>query len=385
VSLDKRSRLVVVSYIASDVLSPRGIRTQRVLAELHRHCAVELVAGPPPAARRAAPGYASALKQSIRPLVASLLLDRLEFWSRRRFRSWRPSADAALLIGAPFSPLAAASGRLIEAGVPYVVDAGDPWALTARAPAIRGPALARARRTEFAMWSHAVGGIVTTDLQADRLRNLFPRLPILVRPNGFDPTPEPAESAAVCAENGKPRWRPLRLAHFGNLYEPRLDPVPFLHALAVSGLWPVVEFHQFGFDWSSTLTGLQPNVKVTFHEPRRWAEIVGIAPQFDAAVVIGNRDPGQLPSKTVDYLQLPIPRLALVCERDGDAVAHYVAGKSGWLVVDGADTRVPAAVQQHVDRDWAPAALAPPSSERWERVAAEVGAFVLERLRLADT
>jgi hypothetical protein len=306
---------------------------------------------------------------------SSVLLDKFEPWSARRFVRWEPQGVGALLVGFPFSPVVYAARRLTEAGIPYVVDVGDPWALTAARPLTRGLALWRARRAETRLWRWASGAIVTTDHQAAGLRALFPDLPILVRPNGF-----PAVDVMVAGG-----WTPrapsgrLRIAHFGNVSSARLDIVPFLDSLSRSGLWDGVELHVFGSDWTGSLNDFADG-DVVFHELRPWPEIVGTAGEYDLAMAIGNRDPQQLPSKAVAYLQLPIPRLAVVESPEEDALAQYVADKDGWLTLHANDDAAPAEVARHLSRTWTAGELAAPPSESWEEVADTIARFVCDAL-----
>lgn len=376
-------RLVVVSYSGATALDPRGVRVKSLLPELRCDWNVTVISGPAggknsPALREGPPSRSRSLAAVV---INALLLDKLEVWSKQRFRLWRPGADAALLVGAPFSPLAEASRRLIADRIPYIVDIGDPWALTALYPAVRSLALVRARRAETRMWSGAAGAITTTTLQAESLHSLFPNIPILVRPNGFNSADATVlrQSTHHLSTADSSSGGVLRLAHFGNLYTPRLDLRCFLRHLAASRLWTGIEFHQFGFDSSSALANLPSGISALFHEPRPWREIVSLSKRFDAALVVGNRDPAQLPSKAANYLVLPIPRIALA--RDGDsATARYVKDKPGWITVDPSDPSASSTIHHHVTSGWTSAELAPPPSESWDDVSSEIAAFVLRVL-----
>jgi hypothetical protein len=370
--------IVVVSYLANARYAPRGIRTRALVSALERETSVEVIAGaiensrpPRPAANR------TTLRKILQLVHSSLLLDKFELWSRRRFRSWQPEAAGALLIGFPFSPLVYASRRLRAAGIPYVVDLGDPWILTVSGgrPTNRSVARRRARRAERRLWQGAAGAIVTTHGQGAALRRLFPHLEVLVRPNGFSDV-RVSSPPRRPATHSDPAGRALRLVHFGDLYVARLNFQPFLDRLALSNHWDRIEFHQFGSDWTGALQAHR-DVRVEFHEPRDWADVILAAVDYDLAVVIGNRDATTLPSKAVEYLQLPIPRLALVERERGDALADYVADKPGWLTLSLDRVDASAATFAHISRDWAPAELAPPRRESWESVGPEIVRFVL--------
>jgi hypothetical protein len=171
----------------------------------------------------------------------------------------------------------------------------------------------------------------------------------------------------------------LTIAHFGDLSSARVDVEPFLAALSRNPRWREVEFHQFGADWTGVLSR-QNHVRVVFHRPRPWAEVIALAASYDLAVVIGNRDPKQLPSKAIAYLQLPIPRAAVVDHGPADALRLYVADKEGWLVVPASGEDAADLIEHHISRGWTAAELAPPDSERWERVSREIADFVVRRL-----
>jgi hypothetical protein len=378
--------LIVVSYLANVPFSARGIRTRELLKALRRECSVELIARPANASRLSGQPHVrrTMVRKALHYAHSSFLLDRFEVWSWRRFRSWRPNATGGLLVGFPFSPLVYASRRLAAEGIPYVVDIGDPWVLTIAGgrSATRHLGRMRARMAEHRMWSGAAGAVVTTDSQSVALQALFPKLPILVRPNGFPPV---SQSKPLARASLRPRGPHsiLRLVHFGDIYVARLKFEPVLERLARSGMWERIEFHQYGSDWTGALIA-HGDVEVVFHEPRPWSDIVEIAPEYDLAVVIGNRDPTTLPSKAVEYLQLPIPRLAVVADDRNDAVTQYVADKPGWIVIRAdTDDDVAPMVQRHVLRTWTAAELAAPATERWDRVSDEIIRFVL-RVLTAD-
>ena len=373
---ESRPRIVVVSYLAHSPYSPRGIRTRAVVEALQRKCSVELIAGPEERSDSVQPRVGRSLaRKAVNFAHSSVLLDRFEPWSWRRFHTWHPGGAGAILIGFPFSPPAYAARRLELAGIPYVVDVGDPWVLTKSGgrAATRGLALFRAQRSERRLWAAAAGAVVTTQGQRLALERLFPQLPILVRPNGYWPQDrsEPLGPAPT-AERGPT----LRLAHFGDIYVARLDLVPFLERLVHSGKWERVELHQYGSDWTGTLVA-ESSATIVFHKPLPWAEVIQTATAYDLAMVVGNRDPTQLPSKAVAYLQLPIPRLAVVEDEGGDALADYVAGRAGWAVVAANGSDVAAIVQRHVSRQWTSEELAEPGEERWDRVSAEIVDFCL--------
>ncbi len=365
--------LAIVAFAADQPLSPRGERARAVAAAGRRVAETRLI-GPE--------GAAAVRRRSRRTcrVASPWLLDAWEpeaVWALRRLRA-RP--DVGLLVGFPFSGVYWGSRWLARAGVPYVVDLGDPWRLTLP-PGQRPPMGGlRAARCEAYVWRHASGAILTTRLQAEAVRRLFPHLPVAVRPNGYR-----SVSQTVPADPGRDPTT-LRLVHYGNLYAPRLDIAPLLSGLAACGRWRSIVVTQQGEDWTGVLRRLPATVRVELRRPSSWDTVISTAAAHDVAIVLGNRNPAQLPSKAVQYLSLPIPRLAIVGDHPDDALRAYVRDKPGWLTL-GWDIAAPAAgaaVAAHLARGWGQDELAPPPGESWEAVAAEVVEFTLGHADVRD-
>jgi hypothetical protein len=282
--------------------------------------------------------------------------------------------EGALLIGWPMSPLVYASDRLAALGIPYVVDVGDPWMLTHPTPDLHRPVASRAIRAERRLWARASGAVVTTTGQAEKISSLYPALPISVRPNGYEVVGATTEGDDP-ADLRRRSQDALSLVYFGTLSPARLDPIATLGRLVDSGDWREVKFAQYGSDWDRVLDS-PPGVVVTRHNPLPWEEIVAVARKYDAAVAFGYPASDQMPSKVVQYLTLPIPRIAITSGADDDPMAQYVADKPGWLCCAVDDPRLADRLRKHVSHDWSSAELAPPPSEAWPRVAEEIAAFV---------
>ena len=170
----------------------------------------------------------------------------------------------------------------------------------------------------------------------------------------------------------------LRIGHFGALYAPRVEVTGFLRRLAQSNRWRRVVLHQYGRDQRQVLRELSGLVAVERHDPRPWQQVVQLAAaELDIALVVGNTDIRQLPSKAVEYLTLPVPRLALTGGGAEDALAQYVHGKPGWLTLSVEDPDPASRIAEHLRRRWTPEELAPPVEESWGRVAEELATFVL--------
>lgn len=365
-----RPTIVVVSYFAHHPWGPRGLRTRAILDALWGRWDFTLVAGPRRDFARAthpATRVADFARYKLHEVVG---IDLHESWSKRHIRRWPNRPDLVLVIGYPFSPAVEAARRLGSSGVPIVVDMSDPWVLTARKPAVGTIALWRARRAEQRLWSVAAGAIVTTYRQEYALISMFPHLETLVRPNGYQ-TVGDRQAPTTVRQHGE-----LRIGHFGNLYYPRVPLAPFLARLSQSGLWDSITFEQFGNDWNRTLDRVPADVRVWTHPPLPWEHVLERSRELDAALVVGNVDTAQMPSKVIEYLTLPIPRLALVAPPGVDAITDYVADKAGWLAVRADDPDVADAVHAHLQRRWTARDLAPPAGESWPAVAREIVDFL---------
>jgi hypothetical protein len=365
-----------VSGYALKPLTPRGQRTQWLQKTLARSWDLELTGLPvqEPVGSGAPRSGRVSWRRAAGDVVRTTLLDKWEPWSLRRLGRWQPRVDAGLLVAAPWSPVAYAARRLHRAGIPYVVDAGDPWVLTSPGTDIRLLAKYRGHRAERAIWSAAAGAVVTTRQQAEVISRIFPALPILVRPNGYEPV-EAAIDAPSATATGRDPER-LRLVHYGMLMFLRVDVCAMLERLVASGRWKSISFTQYGDDYAGILARAPASVEVELRPAQPWSEVLAGASQYDLAVVVGNVLTGQLPSKAIQYMTLPIPRLALSERASDDALAEYVSGRPGWLALSKDDPEAAGRVWQHVEHAWTESDLAPPAEEAWPRVADRIGDFV---------
>jgi hypothetical protein len=365
-------KLILVASTAEDELAPRAARVQALVPELQASWDVEVIPGPwtgrPPQTR-----MERATARLERRLARHIALDEYELWSLRRFGLWRPRAELALLMAWPYSASVIAARRLARAGVPYVVDAGDPWVLTARGRRPAGLANRRRRAAERGLWSRAAGAILTTRRQETALRDIFPALRTIVQPNGSRPLPGQAARRSR-------RWaagEPLELGHFGVLYSERIDFIPVLAGILEEGPWHEIVLHQFGAI-SLAPGGVPEGLSIRAHDPVPWSEAARWAERLHALVVVGNTNPAQLPSKTIDYGALPAPRMALVADARDDAIVDHVAGRPDWLVIGASERLEPAAVADHVTRAWSAEELAPPEEDSWAVAGPRIRRFLEE-------
>lgn len=371
-------------------LSPRGQRTQHLINTLQTYGCVERIGAekiPNWLAGDIDRPTSSWYRRLARVVVYSCLIDKYEIAAWRKLHRWQPNVDAAVLVGYPCSPLSVATRRLVKKDIPYVVDIGDPWILTNPNPEGGWLRKWRARRQEQRLWSSAAGVVVTTQGQGEALKHLFPHLQVLVRPNGYYPkdlgTPEklvPDDPIAVHRSVGGDAE--LRLVHYGSLYGERVNFRRILRRLADSNQWRKITLFQYGPDWEDALASVSDIVEVERRAPITWKKVLAEARTFDAAVVIGWSDPTKMPSKAIQYLTLPIPRVAMASCSDADALAAYVTDKPGWTVVDEQCDDAAQIIADLASRTWTAAELKAPESESWSSVENVLGEFVSITTRL---
>jgi hypothetical protein len=307
------------------------------------------------------------------------MLDHLEISARVMMRGWQPSGRGAILIAWPFSPIYVAASHLVTAGIPYVVDIGDPWVLTEPAPGgwPRRLSLLRAKAAETFLWRHAAAGVVTTQTQASGLQALFPDLELLVRPNGYlgaDESGLQGASAGAGRDDGE-----LRLVHFGSINSRRVPVGEWLSALPGAAGIKRVRFANYGpVNHPELLHAQNPAVAIEAHDAVDWAQACQIARSFDAAVVVGNADPAKLPSKAIQYLTLPVPRVALTGSGDGGELAAFATRRPAFVQA-GLDSPedIPRMVA-HLRRAWSDEDLSPSAGDSWGEVAREVLRFAIQ-------
>jgi hypothetical protein len=373
-----RRRLAVISGYGRDPYTPRGQRTRHLVEALQRDWDTALIAFEN--LRWAATSDGS--KARLAPLrrlaakgLGTVLLDRWEPWSARHLGRWHPDCDGAVLIAAPWSPAVYAGRRLVAAGIPYVLDVGDPWVLTYKGDHPLDVPIGRATRGERFLWEHAAGATLTTESQRAPLQEMFPDLPMLIRPNGYNVVempPVPRERADR---------RRLRIGHLGILTRHRVDPVPMLLELARSGNWDQIELIQYGEDFGAGLERLRDaGIRVEHNDSRPWAEVAPRLPELDLMLAVAWPMPMLLPSKAIEYSAVPLPRLAWTNPDADDALRLFAAEHEGWLAISPGEADIPARVLAHVERDWSAVQLAPLPEDAWPEVARTVAGFVDERL-----
>jgi hypothetical protein len=386
-SADRKA--IVVSFADGNRFSPRVQRTDRLVVALEQEFGYRVERLPGPPRQAVGPHGATMPRRFARRALRPLVLDPFEMAARLALRGWKPSARGALLIGWPFSPVYVAASRLIAAGIPYVVDAGDPWALTEPSPAPRSRLLPRrrAKAAETFLWRHAAAGVVTTGRQARDLQSLFPGLDLLVRPNGYTPAAELAvdreELGGAAHDALDPPAPPvdteLRLVQFGSVNPFKLPIGGWLSRLRrVAGLTRVRFVNYGSVDRPDLLESDDPAVVVETRDPVEWAQACQIARGFDGAVVGANTNPAELPSKSIQYLTLPVPRVAVTASSDPGELGAFAARRPGFIAVDVESREDVLRLISHLRRAWSDQELSPPAADSWAAVARCVVGFAVE-------
>ena len=161
------------------------------------------------------------------------------------------------------------------------------------------------------------------------------------------------------------------------MYEIRLPIGPWLSKLRRAAGCKTLVFANYGYmPRPKLLQSTDPSVIVESHDPVDWSRVCEIAQGFDAAIVTGNQDPAQLPSKAVQYLTLPIPRIA-VTSGPGSDLAAFAAERPGFIAVDIDSAKDIALALAHLRRAWS-SELTPPPGDSWDAVAREIAEFAID-------
>ena len=368
---------IVVSFARGNPLWPRVQRTNHLVAALEGEFKLQVQRVPGPAADGVSTYEATLPARVARKALRPMLVDPFEVTARSALRGWHPSGTGALLIGWPYSPISVAASHLVAAGIPYVVDSGDPWVLTEPEPSpwTQFVGRRRAEAAETFLWQHAAGGVVTTGRQANSLRALFPHLKVLVRANGYSTGAEPK----VDGEPARADASELRLVQFGSVNSEKLPIGDWLSRLRAAAGFTRVRFANYGqVDRPELLRSRDPAVVVETHDPVDWGRACQIARASDAAVVVANRNPAELPSKAVQYLTLPIQRIALTASSDHGELGAFASQRPAFIAVGMDSPEDIPRLMAHLRREWSDEELRPPAADSWPLVAREVAGFAIE-------
>jgi hypothetical protein len=255
-------------------------------------------------------------------------------------------------VGLPLAALVAASRIACALGVPFVADLGDPW-----------EAADGARAAERAAVLGTAAALITTtvELAGELKRDLGPGTPVLIAPAGGT------------VRHGGDRGRPPLFVQLGTLTTARVDPVPAYRALGALDAEGAIGFRSHGGAWLDGVESLpHPHLPPL---PRDAAlELLASA---DAALVLGNLNREQLPSKAFELACTDVWALCVSALDDDPTVATlWASGHAVEATNDEATIRSAALeIVARVARGERPE---PDPAHSWERRLDEIAAFLRE-------
>lgn len=265
-------------------------------------------------------------------------------------------------IGLPAGAIVAGARFAAELGAPLIADLGDPWPEAAGYPATE--------RT--AALGSAAALVTTTEELAARLRpDLRAGTEILIAPNGGElrrRAPRPPGAAPL-------------FVHLGAINAGRVDPRPAFAALAALEAEGRIELrsHTTGFHLAIDELAHGSGGRLPMLDHR---EALDLTARASAALVLGNDDPAQLPSKAFEIACTET--WALCVGGDGEDPARALLERTGHAVAAAANTEeaVRAAAEEILALEVGGVRPAPDPRLTWEDRIREVSALlqrVLER------
>jgi hypothetical protein len=255
-------------------------------------------------------------------------------------------------VGLPLAALVAASRIGLALSVPFVADLGDPW-----------EAAGGTRAAERAAVLGSAAALITTtaELARELKRDLGAGTPVLIAPAGGT------------VRHGGDRGRPPLFVQLGTLTTARVDPVPAYRALGALDAEGAIGFRSHGGAWLDGVESLpHPHLPPL---PRDAAlELLASA---DAALVLGNLNREQLPSKAFELACTDVWALCVSALDDDPTVATlWASGHAVEATNDEATIRSAALeIVARVARGERPE---PDPAHSWERRLDEIAAFLRE-------
>lgn len=261
--------------------------------------------------------------------------------ARRTFARWTPDLVYATCPPHSVAPVARDVARL--AGVPFVVEFRDRWALDAYS---NHPDWRQAldRRQEAALLAEAAGIVTVSPLWAESYRARYDAERVAVAMNGFDPDDYPPERAVVPAMGPEG----IELLFAGALYPGRRDPRALFAALALLGEEARrVRVTMLGKDLGPAVAmareaGVSDSLALLPPEPHR--AIVDRQYAADALLMLqwnNERDAGTVPGKLFECIGARRPVIATGWER---GVAGRMIAERGLGII----ANDPALLAEHI-------------------------------------
>ncbi len=305
--------------------------------------------GPFKATRRQRPGGRAAGGDLLDPWAGEL----------ERQLAAEPAAelpDVILAIAYPLGAIGAGARLSRRFRIPLAADLGDPWpAASPEEAATRSGALA------------AAGALITTtpELEDELEPLLAPRARTLLAPAGGE---------LRHRSHGRPPTAPPLFVHLGVINPGRVDPGPVFAELARRHAAGQIEFR-------SHSGGLHPALHELGHphlEPLPHAEAIDLLAEASAALVLGNRNRAQLPSKAYEIACTETWALC-VKELADDPTAALLAASGHGVSAENDRVSIAAAIElilAHEERGERPT---PDPAQSWERRCEQI-AELLEQL-----
>ena len=252
--------------------------------------------------------------------------------------------DVILAIAYPLGAIGAGARLSRRFRIPLAVDLGDPWpAGSPEEQASRGQALA------------AAGALITTTPElADELGPLLaPSARTLLAPAGGE---------LRHRSHGRRPTAPPLFVHLGVINPGRVDPVPAFAELARRHAAGQIEFR-------SHTGGLHPALHELGHphlEPLPHAEAIDLLAEASAALVLGNRNRAQLPSKAYEIACTETWALC-VSELADDPTAALLAASGHGVSAENDPASIAAAIEAILAREGRGERPAPDPAQTWER------------------
>lgn len=311
-----RPTILLTASLSPGAVGPRGARSRRLLPAFDE-AGYEVIgvtvdadrmfpAAPGPRWRRVRATVVR-MARALLPLTDHQIARSLAIYRKLRKLPRPPGLVAIYAIGFPFSALVLGARLSRIWGVPLIADMGDPWPR-------RGPA-------EYLLERWTLGRASTLVVPTERMAAVYRRrrragYRVVVAPNGADRV-----------RSVRNRTRPLFL-HVGTLSHLRIDPGPAFRALASMERDGLIEFASYGSTWTS----LPPDVARHHQGPIATERAGHLLAQSSAALILGNRSPIGLPSKTMQVVRSDVWAL-FVTEHESELGAEMVVDTAHGEVV----------------------------------------------------
>jgi len=362
--------VLIAPYLTPGSIGPRAIRSRRIAEGLAaaghevRPIAIddgrlgELSGLGPPLATAPGPlvGGMSASGTGRRRRLRSRLVAAAQFalpvpdphgrWAAQLLRCDElrvkpPDAGCIYAVGPPYSSLVLGAALSRRWSLPLVGDLGDPW------PS-RGPVL---RRLERRTMSALDALIVTNQRTAEHFAPMLGAgTEVLIAANG-------AEPVRRSTRPGRPFFVQL-----GTLSPLRTDPGPIFEALSSLDRDGVIEFASYGEAW----VALSPEAAHHHHGVVPPDQALELMAEATALVVVGNRNPAQIPSKVYDVLASDV-RALYISELREEPGAELLR-RSGHAVVSANEVAaITEAARKLIGLEAAGSRPHPSSEHSWQR------------------